>query len=97
MTAPSTFELYRNTWKASKATPEVLLSLQTALLNEIVAFARLRFTVYAELYHGVPGKNIRSRRSTNQPAALLQDSATMSQMGALNILRAMSNWITGRQ
>ena len=56
MTAPSTFELYRNTWKASKATPEVLLSLQTALLNEIVAFARLRFTVYAELYHGVPEK-----------------------------------------
>ena len=35
--------------------------------------------------------------TTGQPAILLQDSATMNLMGALNILRAMPAWINGRQ
>jgi phenylacetate-CoA ligase len=35
--------------------------------------------------------------TTGQPAILLQDEATMRLMGALNILRAMPNWITGSQ
>lgn len=35
--------------------------------------------------------------TTGQPAILLQDRATMSLMGALNILRAMPAWISGGQ
>ncbi len=35
--------------------------------------------------------------TTGQPAILLQDQATMSLMGALNILRAMPAWIDGGQ
>ncbi len=35
--------------------------------------------------------------TTGQPAVLLQDPATMSLMGALNILRAMPTWINGHQ
>ncbi|RPJ44145.1 MAG: phenylacetate--CoA ligase family protein [Chloroflexi bacterium] len=35
--------------------------------------------------------------TTGQPAILLQDKATMSLMGALNILRAMPAWINGWQ
>ncbi len=149
MKTPTSFDLYRATWRASKASPEEIQALQMARLNEIFQYARQNSKVYASLYWGLPetitelsqlpivskaelmpnfedwvtdpairradleafthdpekighpylGKYTVCTTSgtTGQPAILLQDSATMSLMGALNILRAMPAWINGRQ
>ncbi|NTV35961.1 MAG: phenylacetate--CoA ligase family protein [Anaerolineaceae bacterium] len=147
MKAPTTLDLYRETWKARKAGPEEIKTLQMARLNEIVTYARQHSRVYAERYQGLP-QNITSldqlpvvskadlmphfedwvtdpavsraeldkfiqentrighsylgkytvcttSGTTGQPAVLLHDPATMSLMGALNILRAMPTWING--
>ena len=54
MKAPTTLDLYRETWKARKAGPEEIKTLQMARLNEIVAYARQHSRVYAESYQGLP-------------------------------------------
>jgi phenylacetate-coenzyme A ligase PaaK-like adenylate-forming protein len=145
----TSFDLYRSTWNARKASPSEIKALQIARLNEIVHDARQNSKVYAECYAALPetitdpcqlpivskaelmprfedwvtdptvrrsdlenfihdpekigqpylGKYTVCTTSgtTGQPAILLQDSATMSLMGALNILRAMPTWIDGKQ
>jgi phenylacetate-CoA ligase len=149
MKSPTSLDLYRMTWNASKAGPEEIRRLQMERLNEIVRYARQHSKVYTERYAGLPetimdpcqlpvvskaelmprfadwatdpavnpaelehfihdpekiGQTYRGKYTvcttsgtTGQPAILLQDSATMNLMGALNILRAMPAWINGRQ
>lgn len=149
MKTPSSFDLYRMTWKARKAGPEEIRSLQMQRLNEVVHYAREHSKIYTGLYRDLPetitdlsqlpvvskaelmprfedwvtdpavrlaeledfihdpekigqayqGKYTVCTTSgtTGQPAILLQDPATMTLMGSLNILRAMPAWINGGQ
>src|SRR5512146_2249549 len=54
MNTLSPFELYRATWQASKARPEVIKALQMERLNAVVQYARQHSRVYAERYQGLP-------------------------------------------
>jgi phenylacetate-CoA ligase len=54
MTSPSSFELYRSTWAARKATSQDIKTLQMERLNTIVRYARQHSKVYAERYQGLP-------------------------------------------